>query len=158
MQVLFPITLSPCTRLEEIRIDLQDPEDPGSGIIHLFDSITSPHLSRITLRLIAPLRSRRIDTSIFGWTGVDESLYRLAVRLRIIQESQALRANVTSSWTAPKEVKRLKLFIEARFLFVLNGNKVDLGSFLSKFREVGDVLFVTQKIRTLNEDETSRTF
>lgn len=60
------------------------------------------------------------------------------------------------SWTVSgqgKEVKRLKVFVEARFLFVpLTVGEVDLGSFLSKFREVGDVAFVPQKIRTLNEE------
>lgn len=54
-----------------------------------------------------------------------------------------------------KEVKRLDLRIEARFLFVpLGTEKVDFGAFLSKFREVGDVTFVQQKVRTLNEGES----
>jgi hypothetical protein len=102
------------------------------------------------------LNSRKIDSSICptDWTGVDESLYRLAERLRIIRESQFLDA--TLNWTEPrqKEVERLTVFVEARFLFLRLKEEVDLGSFLSKFREVGDVVFVPQKTRTLNEDES----
>lgn len=37
----------------------------------------------------------------------------------------------------------------------LSSDKVDLGAFSSKVREVGDVIFVSQKIRTLNEDDTA---
>jgi hypothetical protein len=62
------------------------------------------------------------------------------------------------SWTESRreKAKRLQVLIEARFLFrPLASEKVDMGAFLSKFREVGDVIFVSQKIRTLNEDETA---
>lgn len=64
----------------------------------------------------------------------------------------------SGSWTVSdqEDVKRLQVLIEARFLFKpLASDKVDLGAFLSKFREVGDVIFVPQKIRTLNEDDTA---
>lgn len=92
------------------------------------------------------------------WTGVDESLYRLAERLRIMYASRLFGVDGTSSWTEQgrkKGVKRLKVLVEARFLFAqLTAEKVDLGSFLSKFREVGDVVFVPQKTRRLNEDES----
>lgn len=61
-----------------------------------------------------------------------------------------------SKWTMPsqeKEVKKLKVLVEARFLFVPLGSEgVDLGSFLSRFREVGDVIFVPQRIRASNDD------
>jgi hypothetical protein len=74
-----------------------------------------------------------------------------------MQESQSSGLNPTPGWTLPKqegEVKRLTVFVEARFLFVsFPAEKVELGSFLSKFREVGDVVFVPQKTRTLNDDE-----
>lgn len=70
-------------------------------------------------------------------------------------QSRSPETGVAPIWTIPGEVKRLKVFVEARFLFVpLSTERVDLGSFLSKFREVGDVAFVPQKIRTLNEDES----
>jgi len=160
VQALRPITLSPCTKLEEIQIGLQDARYPGPGTIHLFDTITSPHLTRIILHFVIPLNSRRIDASIYStdWTGIDESLYRLAERLRIMHQSQSFGVDAMPNWTVSrqkKEVKRLKVFVEARFLFVsLTAKEVDLGSFLSKFREVGDVIFVPQKIRTLNEDES----
>ncbi|KAF9651118.1 hypothetical protein BDM02DRAFT_966159 [Thelephora ganbajun] len=158
VQILRPIDLSPCTELEEIRVSLRDARDPGPGTIHLFDSVTSPHLSRIVLHFIVPLNSRKIDSSIYptDWSRVDESLHRLAERLRVMHESRSSALGTTPSWTAlrqKKEVKRLKVMVEARFLFVpLSAEKVDLGAFLSKFREVGDVDFVPQKIRTLNED------
>ena len=64
----------------------------------------------------------------------------------------------SGSWSVSdqKDVKRLQVLIEARFLFKpLASDKVDLGAFLSKFREIGDVIFVPQKIRTLNEDDTA---
>lgn len=159
VQILRPITLSPCTELEEIRISLRDARDPGAGTIHLFDSVTSPHLSRIVLRFMVPLNSRKIDSSIYPgeWDAVDQSLYRLATRLRVMDKSRSLRVDGTPSWVVPwqtAEVKRLKVFVEARFLFVrLTADKVELGSFLSKFREAGDVIFVPQGIRTFNEDE-----
>lgn len=158
VQVLRPITLSPCTNLEEIRIGLRDSRDPGPGTIHLFDSVTSPHLSRIVLHFVVPLNSRKMDSNMYldDWTGVDQSLYRLAERLRAMRESRLLDSK--PNWTEPRkkeEVKRLKVFIEARFLFVrLTAQKVDLGSFLSKFREVGDVVFIPQKIRTPNDEES----
>ena len=101
-----------------------------------------------------------IDSSMYAtdWAEIDESLYRLAERLRIMHECQRSEPNATPSWAEPmqkREAKRLKVFIEARFLFVpLASEKVDLGSFLSKFRDVGDVAFVPQKIRTFNEDES----
>lgn len=161
VQVLRPITLSPCTELKEIRISLRDARDPGAGTVHLFDSVTSPHLSRIVLRFIIPLNSRKIDSSIYPgeWGGVDQSLYRLATRLRAMDESRSSKAGSTPSWAVPRqkgEVKRLKVFVEARFLFVsLTADKVVLGSFLSKFREVGDVIFVPQGIRTFREDENA---
>jgi hypothetical protein len=64
--------------------------------------------------------------------------------------------DTTPSWAVPGqkgEMKRLKVMIEARFLFVpLVAEKVDFGTFLSKFREVGDVVFVPQKIRSLNDE------
>jgi len=67
-----------------------------------------------------------------------------------MRETQTL-----NDWTVPwqkNEVKRLNVMIEARFLFVpLGTEKVDFGAFLSKFREVGDVAFVPQKIRSSNE-------
>ena len=76
--------------------------------------------------------------------------------MRVVHESQSFGLDATPSWTVLRqkgEAKRLKVLVEARFLFMPFGvEKVDLGSFLSKFREVGDVLFVPQKIRTLNED------
>ena len=153
---LRPITLSPCTELEEIRISLRDARDPGPGTIHLFDSVTSPHLSLIILHFVVPLNSRKIDASIYpeDWSGVDESLYRLAERLQVMHESQPSVSDTTDSWTVPRQMKRLKVMIEARFLFVpLVAEKVDFGAFLSKFREVGDLAFVPQKIRTLNDDE-----
>ena len=160
MQVLRPITLTPCTELEEIRLSLRDARDPGSGTIHLFDSVASPHLSRIVLHFVVPLNSRKIDSSIYpaDWVGVDESLYRLAERLRIVHESQTSVSDITQSWAVPrqkKEVKRLDVKIEARFLFMpLGAEKVDFGAFLSKFREVGDVTFVPQKVRTLNDGDS----
>jgi len=160
VQVLRPITLTPCTELEEIRISLRDARDPGPGTIHLFDSVTSPHLSRIILHFVIPFNSRKLDSSIYptDWSGVDESLFRLAERVRVMHESQSSVLDTTPSWTASrqkKEAKRLQVIVEARFLFVLVGaEKVDFGAFLSKFREVGDVTFVPQKIRTLNEDES----
>jgi len=158
VQVLRPITLSPCTELEEIRLSLRDARDPGPGTIHLFDTVTSPHLSRIVLHFIVPFSSRKIDSSIYpsDWNRLDESLYRLAERLRAIHESQSSVLSTAPSWTVPrqnKEVKRLKVMIEARFLFMpLFSEGVEFGAFLSKFREVGDLIFVPQKIRTLNED------
>lgn len=160
MQALRPITLSPCTKLEEIRISLRDTRDPGLGIIHLFDSVTSPRLSGITFHFVIPLNSRKIDLSIYTieWGRVDESLYRLAERLRLMHESQTSVLGTVHSWMMPgqrKEVKRLNVMIEARFLFTpLGTEKVDFGAFLSKFREVGDVTFISQKIRTLNEDDS----
>ena len=160
MVVLRPITLSPCTELKEIRISLRDARDPGPGTIHLFDSVISPHLSLITLHFVVPLNSRKIDTSIYpeDWRGVDESLYRLAERLRVMHESQSSVLDTIPSSTVPrqkKEMKRLKVMIEARFLFVpLVAERVDFGAFLTKFREVGDVAFVPQKIRSLNDDES----
>ena len=159
VMALRPITLSPCTELEEIRISLRDARDPGPGTIHLFDSVASPHLSLIAFHLVVPLNSRKIDSSIYpgDWAGLDESLYRLAGRLRVMQESRSSALDTTPSWTVSrqkKEIKRLKVMIEARFLLVpLSAEKVDLGAFLSKFREVGDVIFVPQKIRTLNDDQ-----
>lgn len=159
MQVLRPITLSPCTELEEIRLSLRDARDPGPGTIHLFDSVTSPHLSQIVLHFVVPLSSRKIDSSLYteDWTTIDESLYRLAERLRVMHESQAWVWGAPSNWAVPRqkeEVKRLQVVIEARFLFApLGSEKVEFGEFLSKFREVGDVTFVPQKIRASIEDE-----
>ena len=75
----------------------------------------------------------------------------------MMHESQTSASDTTRSWTVPrqKEVKKLDLKIEARFLFMpLGTEKVDFGGFLSKFREVGDVTFVPQKVRTLNEGES----
>ena len=73
-----------------------------------------------------------------------------------MHESQSSVSDTTSDWTVPrqkKEMKRLKVMIEARFLFVpLVTEKVDFGAFLSEFREVGDVVFVPQKVRALNDD------
>ena len=164
MQALRPITLSPCTELEEIRISLRDARDPGPGTVHLFDSVTSPHLSRIVLHFVVPLNSRKIESSIYPteWSGVDESLHRLAERLRVMHESQTSVSDTTQSWMMTrqkKEAKRLDVMIEARFLFMpLGTEKVDFGGFLSKFREVGDVTFVPQKIRTLNEDDSDERF
>jgi len=85
------------------------------------------------------------------WSGVDEALYRLAERLRAMHESSL--GATAPRWTIPREKEaRLKVMIEARFLFLpLGANKVDLGSFLSKFREVGDVVFVPQGVRSLND-------
>lgn len=92
------------------------------------------------------------------WNGIDESLHRLAERLRVMRESQYSVSDTALGWTVSKqkeEMKRLKVVIEARFLFTpLGAEKVEVGAFLSKFREVGDVIFVPQKIRTLNEDES----
>jgi len=157
--VLRPITLSPCTELEEIRLSLRDARDPGPGTIHLFDSVTSPHLSRIILHFIVPLSSRQIDSSLYtsDWNGLDESLYRLAKRLRATHEPQPPVLSTTPSWTVPrkkKEAKRLKVMIEARFMFMpLFTEKVDFGAFLSKFRELGDLVFIPQKFRKFGEDE-----
>jgi len=159
VMALRPITLSPCTELKEIRISLRDARDPGPGTIHLFDSVASPHLSLIVFHFVIPLNSRKIDSSLCrnDWTGVDESLYRLAERLRVMQESRSSALDTTPSWAVSgqkKEMERLKVIIEARFLLVqLSADKVNLGAFLSKFREVGDVMFVPQKIRTLNDDQ-----
>ena len=65
--------------------------------------------------------------------------------------------DTTPSWTVSRqkrEVKRLNVVLEARFLFVPLGSEwVDFGSFLSKFREVGDITFGSQKIRSASEDE-----
>lgn len=70
-----------------------------------------------------------------------------------MHESQFSVLGATPSWTAPRG-KRLKVMVEARFLFIpLCSEKVDLGAFLHRFREVGDVIFVPQKTRTLNDDE-----
>lgn len=75
-----------------------------------------------------------------------------------MHESQTSVSDTTRSWTVPRQkkgVRRLDVRIEARFLFVPKGTeRVDLGVFLSKFREVGDVTFVPQKIRTLNEGDS----
>jgi hypothetical protein len=158
VQALRPITLSPCTKLEEIRVSLRDARDPGPGIIHLFDSVTSPHLSRIILHFIVPFNSRKIDSSLYPdeWSQLDECLCGLAERLRVMDESICSVLDPAGSWMVPtqkREVKRLRVMIEARFLFAsMNVDKVDCGAFLSRFREVGDVVFVPQKIRTLNED------
>ena len=74
-----------------------------------------------------------------------------------MQESRSSAFGTTPSWAVSrqkKEMKRLNVMIEARFLLVpLSADKVDLGTFLSRFREVGDVIFVPQKIRTLNDDQ-----
>jgi len=73
-----------------------------------------------------------------------------------MQNSQSLVLETTPSWTMPrqrKEMKRLKVMIEARFLFIsLRSEKVEFGAFLSKFREVGDAAFAPQRIRTLDDD------
>ena len=75
--------------------------------------------------------------------------------MRVVRESQSSALDTTPSWTVPRqkrEMERLKVMIEARFLFVpLGAEKVDFGAFLYRFREVGDVTFVPQKIRTLND-------
>lgn len=160
MQILRPITLGPCTELEEIRISLRDARDPGPGTVHLFDSVASPHLSRIILHFVVPLNPRKIDSSIYptDWSGIDESLYRLAERLRVMRESQTPVLDIARGWIVPGQkqaAKRLDVRIEARFLFKpLGTEQVDFGAFLSKFREVGDVTFVPQRLRTLNEDDS----
>ena len=73
-----------------------------------------------------------------------------------MHESQILALGTAPGWTVQrqkKEVKRLKVMVEARFLLVqLPAEKVDFGAFLSKFREVGDLVFVPQNIRAFNED------
>jgi len=80
----------------------------------------------------------------------------------VVHESQTSVSDTARSWMAPeqkKEVKRLDVRIEARFLFMpLGREKVELGAFLSKFREVGDVTFVPQKTRTLNDDDSGEWF
>ena len=157
VQTLRPIDLGPCTELEEIRLSLRDARDPGPGTIHLFDSVTSPYLSVIVFHFVIPFNSRKIDSCIYpnDWSRVDESLCRLAERLRAMHDPQPSVSGIAPNWTmagAKKEIKKLKVMIEARFLFVpLRSEKVEFGAFLSKFREVGDVAFVPQGIRTLDD-------
>jgi len=157
VQTLRPIDLGPCTELEEIRLSLRDARDPRPGTIHLFDSITSPHLSVVVFHFVVPFNSRKIDSCIYpnDWSGVDESLCRLAERLRVMHESQSSVLGTTHSWTTPgqkKETKKLKVMIEARFLFVsLRSERIEFGAFLSKFREVGEVAFVPLGIRTMDD-------
>ena len=90
VQVLRPIDLGPCTELEEIQF--KSPRCSRLGAIHFFDSATCPHLSVTVLHFLIPFNSRKIDLCIYrdDWSGVEESLCRLAERLQAMHESQYL--------------------------------------------------------------------
>ena len=121
-----PLTVSACDKLQEIIFN-GGTAYPDHSLEEVLSSVTSPVLQKVTIYMSALTKSDDTfgETNIVDWDTVDRLLFELGQQRRV-------RSN-------GEETLVVEIGIGFGCKHVIDGENINLGSFLGRFRAVGDV-------------------
>lgn len=121
-----PISVSLCNKLQEI-IFSGWTAYPDHSLEEVLSSVTSPMLQKVTIYMLALTKSDNTfgEINIVDWDAVDRLLFELGQQRRTKSHGE--------------EALVVEIGIGFGCKQVIDGESINLGSFLGRFRTVGDV-------------------